>query len=255
MRKLILWIAGVILSVSGYSQVSADIGLWGGASGYLGDIEDRTTLVPSTLPVVGGFFMYNYNQRASMRFMILWGNVEARGPVQGYSWSFEKKPMDLSLQAEINYLKYAIGNKKAWFTSYLTAGVGVMNYGVNQDSMMNIGTFNPYHPLYGIESSGASNKPVTTLTLPFGMGFKFSAGKRLEIGVEYQMRKLFNDKLDDLDDPLATWLEKDADGKITKKITYTDFYHNNDWTGFLGLHLTYKIYWGGIPCPAYDLKQ
>lgn len=232
MRKLILWIAGVILSVSGYSQVSADIGLWGGASGYLGDIEDRTTLVPSTLPVLGGFFRYNYNQRASMRFMILWGNVEARGPVQGYSWSFEKKPMDLSLQAEINYLKYAIGNKKAWFTSYLTAGVGVMNYGVNQDSMMNIGTFNPYHPLYGIESSGASNKPVTTLTLPFGMGFKFSAGKRLEIGVEYLMRKLFNDKLDDLDDPLPRGWKRMPMVKSPKRLLIPIFITTTTGPGF-----------------------
>ncbi len=63
MRKIVLLIAGLVLAVSGYSQVSADIGLWGGASGVLGDIEDKSTLVPSAFPVLGGYFRYNFNQR------------------------------------------------------------------------------------------------------------------------------------------------------------------------------------------------
>jgi hypothetical protein len=37
-----------------------------------------------------------------------------------------------------------------------------------------------------------------------------------------------------------------------KVITYTDYFHNNDWTGFLGLQLTYSIYLGAKACPAYD---
>ena len=41
---------------------------------------------------------------------------------------------------------------------------------------------------------------------------------RLGIGVEYQLRKIFSDKLDDLDDPLAFRNEED------QLIEYTRFY-------------------------------
>ena len=88
-----------------------------------------------------------------------------------------------------------------------------------------------------------------TSTIPFGIGFKYTIGKRLGMGIEYQMRKLLSDKLDDLDDPLA---HINADGD---EITYTDQFHNNDWSAYLGIHLTYKIYIGKKACPAYERKE
>jgi len=42
MRKIVLWFTGILLSVSGFSQITADIGIWGGWSGYIGDIEEMT---------------------------------------------------------------------------------------------------------------------------------------------------------------------------------------------------------------------
>jgi hypothetical protein len=137
-----------------------------------------------------------------------------------------------------------IGNRKSSFTSYLTAGIGVMYYPYQYDPVF----------IYGINPM--SNKPtdpleqsVITATIPFGMGFKFNIGTRMGIGIEYQMRKLLNDKLDNLDDPLAHFND---DGN---EILYRSVLHNNDWAGFLGLHLTYKIYLSGKPCPAYDEKR
>lgn len=90
------------------------------------------------------------------------------------------------------------------------------------------------------------SKNVIAPSLPFGMGFKFNVGKRLGLGVEYQMRKLLDDRLDNLDDPLAHINNDNIE------VTYRDRLHNNDWAGFLGLHLTYKIFLGKVPCPAYD---
>ena len=44
---------------------------------------------------------------------------------------------------------------------------------------------------------------VIAATIPFGIGFKFNLGERWGFGIEYQMRKMFIDKLDNLDDPIA----------------------------------------------------
>ena len=92
------------------------------------------------------------------------------------------------------------------------------------------------------------DESVTSLTIPFGMGIKTHIGSRFGIGVEYLMRKHFVDKLDNLDDPLATI---DDEGLSR---TYTDVFHNNDWSGYLGINLTYKMYLGKQACPAYDSK-
>ena len=243
MRKLILWIAGVILSVSGFSQVTADIGIWGGASGYTGDIQG-SNLTPNTLPAIGAYFRYNFHQRISARLMFLTGKVAMEGEFQNYPWKFDKAVQDLSLQGEVNYLKYMLGNRKASFTTYVTAGLGVMyfKYYLKPDEIL---LFNPRHNK-GVEDAEQS---AMALTLPVGMGFKFNVGKRLGLGMEYQLRKIFDDRLDDLDDPLAHYNQQGDE------VTYTDFLHNNDWIGYLGVHLTYKIYLGSKPCPAYDIKN
>jgi hypothetical protein len=240
MRKIVLWLAGIFLSVSGFSQITADIGIWGGWSGYMGDIEEMT-LTQSSFPLIGVFYRQNFNQRISARAMFLTGPIAAKGTIQNTAWDFDKNIQDLSFQVEVNYLRYMLGNKKHPFSSYITAGVGTTFFSYRLDPAR-LSVFNPTHN----KGTASVSKSVAALTLPFGFGFKFNMGKRLGIGVEYQMRKIFSDKLDDLDDPLANF---NSQGK---EINYSNFFHNNDWTGFLGLQLTYSVYLGAKACPAYD---
>jgi hypothetical protein len=240
MRKIVLWLAGIFLSVSGFSQITADIGIWGGWSGYLGDIEEMT-LTQSSFPIIGAFYRQNFNQRISARAMFLTGPIAAEGTIQNAAWDFDKNIHDLSFQLEVNYLRYLLGSRKHPFSSYITAGVGTTFFSYQLDPAR-ISVFNPEHN----KGTASVSKSVAALTLPFGFGFKFNMGKRLGLGVEYQMRKIFSDKLDNLDDPLA---HINSQGK---EITYSNFFHNNDWSGFLGLQLTYSIYLGAKACPAYD---
>jgi len=240
MRKIVLFITGIFLSCSGFSQVTADVGIWGGGSGYIGDLEENT-ITQISVPFLGAFFRYNFNQRVGARLQIMTGPTGARGPIQNYDWTFNKSISELTLQAEINYLKYMLGNKKASFSPFVTAGLGIMYF--NYDRRPGeISMFNQQHILGPAEG----NEAVVSTVLPFGIGFKFNLAKRLGVGIEYQMRMIFDDRLDDLDDPLA---HRNQDGNIVK---YSDFIHNNDWTGYLGLFLTYKIYTSSKPCPAFD---
>lgn len=245
MRKVLLLIAGIMLAASGYSQVSADIGVWGGGLGYMGDIEAKT-LTKFNFPAFGAFFRYNFHPRTSARIMFISGSISGEGPFQKSNWQFPesgtKGVQDLSFQAEFNYLRYMIGNKKASFSSYVTAGLGFTYYPYDLNRM--------YSELEGIPVPQGVDPAGSALTtsLPFGIGFKFNVGKRMGLGVEYQMRKIFDDRLDDLDDPLAHMSGLPG-------VSYTDSFHNNDWTGFLGVFLTYKVYLGNKACPAYDRKQ
>jgi hypothetical protein len=240
MRRFFLLITGLILSFSALAQKTADIGIWGGGSGYMGDLEN-TSLNDFTFPTIGAYFRYNFHERMGVRAMLLTGNMEAKGTIQNQDWEFAKNVRDVSIQAEINFLRYSTGNRKAAFSTYLTGGIGLMNYRYDYDQAF-------MHTITPKTNKGTNDesKNIFAPSLPFGMGFKFNVGKRLGLGVEYQMRKLLDDRLDDLDDPLAHFNDAGVE------VTYRDQLHNNDWAGFLGLHITYKIFLGKVPCPAYD---
>jgi hypothetical protein len=247
MKKILLVFAAVWITVSGHAQVTADIGIWGGSSAYFGDLDDTNPMKPLN-PNFGGYFRYNFNSRVGLRAMFLTGSFSDEGFIEGVPAIFEKNVQDFSLQIEINYLKYILGSEKTPFTSYVTAGIGVAYFPYEMDPAF-IASFNPDHN----KGSTLVKESVVTPTFPFGIGFKYTLGQRLGIGIEYQMRKLFSDKLDNLDDPLAYEITN-SNGTI-EEITYTDMIHNNDWTGYVGIHITYKIYIGKRACPAYESKN
>jgi len=243
MKKLVLVFAAVYITVSGFAQKTADIGIWGGTSGVIGDMDETKLFQPFNLNF-GGYFRYNFNARVAMRAMILSGKFSSEGTVENEYWAFNKNVQDISLQVEINYLKYILGVKNTPYTSYVTAGLGVAYFPYELDPAK-IEIFNPRHN----KGRDQVKESVVTTTIPFGIGFKYTLGKRLGMGIEYQMRKLLTDKLDNLDDPLA-FIDNN-----NKEVIYNDQIHNNDWSAYLGVHVTYKIYIGKKACPAYESKE
>ena len=248
MKKIALVFATVLITVSGFAQKTADIGIWGGTSTYFGDVREAPPLQTFNLNL-GGYFRYNFNARVGLRAMFLTGKFSADGVIEGEAWSFDKSVQDISLQVEINYLKYILGVKNTPFTSYIMGGLGVVYYPYELDPAM-IATFNPNHPMfYNGQPLVKKKESEIAATIPFGFGFKFNLGERWGLGIEYQMRKMFLDKLDNLDDPIAF---VDDEGK---EHYYTDKWHNNDWSGYLGMHVTYKLYIGKKACPTYESKE
>lgn len=240
MKKIVLVITTVFFVVSGFAQNTADVGIWLGTSNYIGDVKGVPPF-QAFKPNFGAFFRYNFNPRVGMRAMFLTGKIGADGTIEEVPWSFDKSVQDLSLQVEINFLKYRIGDRNTPFTPYILGGIGVMYFPYNLDPAL-IVPFNPDHN----KGVAVIDESVVALSLPFGFGVKTHVGERLGIGIEYLMRKHFLDKLDNLDDPLAYVNDRG------EHIVYNDFFHNNDWSGYLGVHLTYKIYLGKEACPAYD---
>ena len=246
MKKIGLVFIAVVLTVSGFAQKTADIGIWGGSSSYWGDIQETPPIQTFNLNV-GAYFRYNFNARVALRTMFITGNHSAEGMMEGVDWDFSKMAQDISVMMEINYLKYIMGDRKTAFTPYIMAGLGVMYYPYTlaAQDIGQLSVINQRNPL--VNPPTELNESVIAPTIPFGFGIKFMLGERLGIGAEYQLRKLMNDKLDNLDDPLAFEKEEEV-------YKYTDFWHNNDWPGFLGIYLTYSINLDRKACPAYDRK-
>jgi hypothetical protein len=251
MKKSVLVFIAVFLTVSGFAQKTADIGIWGGTSSYWGDVKGVSP-IQAFNPNFGAYFRYNFNKRVGLRMQFLTGNFSANGNVEGVDWDFAKGVQDISLMAEINYLNFVLGNKKTPFTPYILAGFGVMYFPFELETadIVQLGFINNEHPL--VVAGNDLNEPAITASIPLGFGVKFSIGERFGVGAEYMVRKIFTDKLDNLDDPLT--FEGTTSDETAQNIKYTDFLHNNDWPGYLGVHLTYKIYLSQKACPAYDRK-
>lgn len=230
-QLLMVFLIGLMVSEA-HGQQSVDIGFFGGSGNYFGDMT-KTEWQESINPAYGAFVRFNFNPRYGLRFNVLNGNIGAvgefdsqkwiLGPTKFYEWFFKKNVTDISLQFEFNYFKYIVGDKATPYSTYVFGGVGMQSYS------------------YDLQYIGQPSGSEVTPTIPFGLGFKFNLSKRIGLGIEAGMRKTFSDKLDNLDDPLSKDYSVTPAVEVSK---YTDQFHNNDWTAYLGVHLVYKLIYG-----------
>jgi hypothetical protein len=219
-------------------------------------------------PLYGAFFRYNFNSRYSLRMMYVTGNMHAVGKMENQPWEFGPKRIHtMSLMAEINYLEYILGAKKTPVSPYIMGGLGLSGYmyHFNKDLAGRLLALNPLSMEVSVRSDWVLNEItqkkelgiyeserfVRKPSLLFGMGVKTHLGPRFGIAAECILQKLFDDRLDDLNDPLAYDRNFGPEATGTDGITFTDFLHNNDYTAYVGLTLTYKIYLGKVICPVY----
>jgi hypothetical protein len=235
MKKiLVIFIVG-FFAIESLAQPSVDIGISGGAHTYIGDMTEISFL-ESIEPAYGGFLRYNFNPRYGLRFDVMNGPVGASGYYNAEPWSFGKNVLNISMLFEFNYLKYIVGDKITPWSTFLFFGVGMQTYNYEMDPAKLSPLVDPSYFL-----NAESSEPVTTATLPFGMGVKYNLNRRFGIGLEGGLRKTFSDKLDDLDDPMSYTNTSVDPPEVVK---YTDTWHNNDWTAYLGVHLVYKMIYG-----------
>lgn len=220
------------LAVKALGQQSVDIGFAGAAGTYFGDMT-KIDLNGSVNPEYGGFVRFNFNPRYALRFNVMNGTIGATGEYDYHPWNFSKNVFDVSLNFEFNFLPYIVGDKSTHWSTYIFGGVGVQMYKYNRNDTLLAPLVNPTY--FAHADPGGS---IVSPTIPFGLGIKVNLSRRWGLGIEGSMRKTFMDKLDDLDDPLSY---VNADGVLIK---YTDQFHNNDWTAYLGIHLVYKLIYG-----------
>ena len=232
MKRLLTVFLIAFMVFKALGQPSVDVGVFAGAGTYFGDMT-KINLSKSIHPAFGAFMRYNFNPRYALRFNVIDGTIGAKGEFDSQvwmnnqldnSWEFKKNVLDISLQFEFNFFKYIVGDKETPYSTYVFAGVGMQTYQYAYQSIIT-------------QSDGSEITP----TIPFGLGFKFNVSKRIGLGIEAGLRKTFSDKLDNLDDPLS-YTTKNGDQVTT--INYTDQYHNNDWTSYVGIHLVYKLIYG-----------
>lgn len=236
---------------SAASAQSIEVGVFGGGSYYLGDLNPGKHFQNINL-AYGVLARYTIDDRWAVRVSATRGKVKGNSTQSKYlperDLSFESQITDISAVAEFNFLDFYIGSHKNWISPYIYAGFSFF-------------LFNPESGGVSLRSMGTEGQMVGyegrqpyksySFGIPFGLGVKISLARRLGMAVFWEMHKTFTDYLDDvsktyyLDGP---FINKDDPSQILSDPTrsYTPGMQrgnsrNLDWYSFCGVTLTYKF--------------
>ncbi|MEA3503653.1 MAG: DUF6089 family protein [Bacteroidota bacterium] len=218
MKKVLVFV--VLLNVWSFSfgQV-IEAGPFVGAGYYLGDINHDKQFGDAGFGY-GFLARYNFDDRWGVRIGAYRGKLSSSDKENGIrpvrdAW-FEGDVTDLSLVMELNFLPYFTGSRRSTFSPFIFGGIG-------------------YHFMDGenrIYNNTATSYSNSGLTIPFGIGAKYSLTKTICLAAEWGMRKTFNDQIDGLQEFYPqTSLES---VQLSNAST-------NDWYSFAGISLTFKF--------------
>lgn len=186
-----------------------DIGGQIGVDGYLGDASSSIFSKPGFS--AGASFRYLPDVRWAVRGVFnvfsLSGDTSGMDDVLpgNAQYSFKSTAYDLGARVEFNFFPYGIGETykklKRW-TPYLTLGIGATL----------------------AQCEGESN---VGFNIPMGVGLKYKLRKRLNLGLEFTMTKVFSDHVDG---PLSDLYQ-----------IKSSFLKNTDWYSNISLSLTYEF--------------
>lgn len=264
MKQFLILIFSAIIS-SAYSQ-AAEIGLMGGTSYYLGDLNPTKHFYNSKF---GGSIFYRdklrKSDRLSIRIQLSYGKVEAfdadsKSEAQiNRNLSFQSKIFEFGPMIEINFLPFEIGSKRKPGTPYLFMGISYFK-------MNPMGQYNDgWIELQSLRTEGQgsefnSDKPykLNQISIPVGLGIKVNINSRMSLGLEYGIRKTFTDYLDDVSGNYVNpAILAEINGELSSQISdpslnnQGSFSYNNgvargnsnnkDWYAFAGITLSFRL--------------
>lgn len=195
--KLSFFLAVIFTANFSFSQ-KWELGGLLGASNYNGDLAREIVLKESHL--AGGiFFRYNLGKYWSLKPAFQVGTIS--GSDKNFkenkyrNLSFKSNITELSTMMEFNFKPFGAQVRTESFTPYIELGVAMFHF--KPKAKYNGDWFS----LHNLHTEGQSNKEMyklTQLSIPFGMGLKWSVNNNLTVGFEFVYRKTFTDYLDDV---------------------------------------------------------
>lgn len=188
-----------------------DIGGGIGMTGYLGD-ANTANLWRNPSYDVEAVFRYMINPRLALKSNLFVGGLRGNSAQMtnvfptDETYKFSTTFYEIGELFEFNFFNYGMGEsyrKLKRITPYITAGVGLTLFSTD-------------------------GKTRAAFAIPMGAGVKYKLSRRLNLGLEFLMKKTFTDKLDgeNLADPYGI---------------KSSFVKNTDWYSTLTLTLTYEF--------------
>lgn len=182
---LLLVLSAYSLKAQDEPEYRMEIGAGAGMMGYLGDFNG--SLTKDLQPMASVVARYNFNPYMGLKLNGAFGKLKgSSADVKTYYPDYQDQPyefsnslVDVSLTYELNFLPYGTGRDyfgAKRLTPFVFGGIGA--------------TY----------ASGNGNNAFTA-NVPVGLGLKYKAGKRLNVGLEWAIHFSLSDKLDGAKDP------------------------------------------------------
>jgi len=228
-----------------------EVGVFVGDSYYIGDLNPNLPFKQAQL-AYGIIGRYNLDARWTVKLSASRGTVKGNGKDKdfetGKGLSFESPITDVSATVEFNFLNYFTGSRGEIISPYLYGGIGFFFFDPKSGStsLRSLGTEGQ-----NIGYEGRSPYSTTGLNFPFGLGVKFSLGRRFCISAFWEMHKTFTDYIDDVS--TTYYLNGSLINPTDQAGNYSDPTRNHkpgmergnsrtkDWYSFSGAALTYKF--------------
>ena len=243
---------------------SREIGIMAGFSGYKGDLNPKMFNGSLIRPAIGVLYRRCYSNHWSFRTGLSLLNVKGDDALSTDSFQlnrnlmFKSSIIEFHLGYEFNFLPYQAANPNTFFSPYLFGGISIFRFNPKANVQ---GDWFALHPLR-TEGQGSAafpdRKPYsrTTISLPFGGGFKFRLKKRIGIQLEAGVRRTYTDYLDDVSTSYAdpTQIRKEY-GKVAGLLSDRSLNKapggnigrqrgnstDRDWYYFAGIQLNYTL--------------
>lgn len=229
MRTLLLLFI-LLLSFFKVRAQHVEIGVFGGTTYYLGELNPDKPFINKPRPILGVLYRKNWSKRYALRLSANYGKLSASDRISKSEWSsfrelsFSTSIIEASGVLEFNFLPYQINNYNTFpFTPFVYIGAAAFKVS----------------PTVKSEATDVKIKEKSFIapSVPFGFGFKFNFIQNLGLTLEWGVRKTFTDKIDGLD---ATYpYGYQLSNSKTK-----------DWYSFAGISLNYKILTKSDRCPV-----
>ncbi|MDR2085136.1 MAG: DUF6089 family protein [Bacteroidales bacterium] len=235
-NKLILIFLLLVTAFSCFGQ-RMEVGVNGGASYYLGDINPGKHFIESDY-TFGLYYRYNFTKRISLKvsgnyLRLHSADEKTKEDLIRNAW-FKSDMIDISLLGEINFLPFFIGAKQHIWTPYLTGGFSIgLPMNIEGGFLNDEFTFNNEGLYSERESVGQKNSIIPNLVI--GFGIKVSLSKKVGIHVEWVMHKTFVDWIDGI------YYYDNYDFFDRNNILYVCNTTNTDWYSMFQLGLSYKF--------------
>jgi len=284
----LLLILPFILKSQSFVQYE-EVGFFAGGSYYIGDLNEvHFNLIQ---PAVGVFYKKNLDRRFAIKSSIFHGEIRGSDKENkvdstkiNRNLHFKSPITEISAQVEFNFMNYETGNKKYSFSPYITSGISFYKFNPqarrydteNPFDNDGVGTSNPWIELQnlGTEGQNSAGYPerspymLSQFAIPLGVGFKMSVARNFSFSIEYGIRKIFTDYIDDVSltyvDPSVLYAENPIAAELSdRSVDYQNWHLQNnsginlwdenidknrgnennwnDWFSFCGISIIYKF--------------
>ena len=246
---IVLAIGQFLAPISACAQVM-EVGGSVGLSYYMGDLNPYKPFVQSDFGW-GALVRYYEGTRWAFRFSYSNLNVNGSDKASGYrperGLSFHSKVNDFALVAEFNFFDYFTGSRRNRLSPYIFGGISMFTFNPKADDGTELhDVFTDVIYVYDENGDIDYEKQVeystTAVSIPFGIGLKYSVSNRIGMSLEWRWDLTFTDYLDDCHAYYPNYHSievKDNNGNVVgyEMPAYVQY---SDPTGFVGVDDPYR---------------